>query len=119
MFWGIQVVGIKGQSRKMGLPKMGDDWWKEGFQPSHRGPFYNRKLRKGKISSELLLSFWLLLLLLSEVLSSKGSIIIIIIIIIIIELTHSKTILEITIDIEPQPAASDFKNLSQYSGRSK
>ena len=46
-------------------------------------------------------------------------IIIIIIIIIIIELTHSKTILEITVEIEPQPAALDFKNLSQYSSRSK
>ena len=31
--------------------------------------------------------------------------IIIIIIIIITELTHSKTILEITVEIEPQPAA--------------
>ena len=46
-------------------------------------------------------------------------IIITIIIIIIIELTHSKTILEITAEIEPQPAALDFKNLSQYSSRSK
>ena len=44
---------------------------------------------------------------------------IIIIIIIIIELTHCKTILEITVEIEPQPAALDFKNLSQYSSRSK
>ena len=43
----------------------------------------------------------------------------IIIITIIIELTHSKTTLEITIEIEPQPAALDFKNLSQYSSRSK
>ena len=41
------------------------------------------------------------------------------IIIIIIELTRSKTILEITVEIEPQPAAVDFKNLSQYSNRSK
>ena len=41
------------------------------------------------------------------------------IIIIITELTHSKTILEITVEIEPQPAALDFKNLSQYSSRSK
>ena len=46
-------------------------------------------------------------------------IIIIIIIIIIIELTHSETILEITVEIKPQPAALDFKNLSQYSSRSK
>ena len=38
---------------------------------------------------------------------------------IIIELTHSKTILEITVEIEPQPATLDFKNLSQYSRRSK
>ena len=46
-------------------------------------------------------------------------IIIIIITIIIIELTHSKTILENTVEIEPQPVALDFKNLSQYSSRSK
>ena len=46
-------------------------------------------------------------------------VIIIIIIIIIIELTHIKTILEITVEIEPQLAALDFKNLSQYSSRSK
>ena len=37
---------------------------------------------------------------------------IIIIIIIVVELTHSKTIPEITVKIEPQPAALDFKNLS-------
>ena len=42
-----------------------------------------------------------------------------IMIMIIIELTHSKTILEITAEIEPQPAALDFKNLSQYPSRSK
>ena len=41
------------------------------------------------------------------------------IIIITIELTHSKTILEITVEIKPQPAALDLKNLSQYSSRSK
>ena len=46
-------------------------------------------------------------------------IIIIIIIINIIELMHSKTILEITVEIESQPVALDFKNLSQYSSRSK
>ena len=46
-------------------------------------------------------------------------IIITFIIIIIIELTHSKTTQEITVKIEPQPAALDFKNLSQYSSRSK
>ena len=35
------------------------------------------------------------------------------------ELIHSKTILEITVEIEPQPAALDFKNLSKYSSHSK
>ena len=45
-------------------------------------------------------------------------IIIIIIYIIITELTYRKTILEKTV-IEPQPVALDFKNLSQYSSRSK
>ena len=50
---------------------------------------------------------------------STTTIIIIIIIIIIIELKHSKTIPEITVEIEPQPAALDFKKLSQYSSRSK
>ena len=40
---------------------------------------------------------------------------IIIIIIIITELTHSKTILENTVEIEPQPITLDFKKLSQYS----
>ena len=44
---------------------------------------------------------------------------IIIIIIIIIELTHSKTILENTVEMEPQPVALDFENLSQYSSPSK
>ena len=44
--------------------------------------------------------------------------IIIVIIIIIIELTHSKIIQENTVEIDPQPAALDFKNLSQYSSRS-
>ena len=38
---------------------------------------------------------------------------------IIIEPTHSKTILENTVEIEPQPVALDFENLSQYSSRSK
>ena len=46
-------------------------------------------------------------------------VIIIIIIIIITELTHSKTILGNTVEIEPQPGALDFRNLSQYSSRSK
>ena len=45
--------------------------------------------------------------------------IIIIIIGIITELRHSKTILENTAEIEPQPVALVFKNLSQYSSRSK
>ena len=53
----------------------------------------------------------------------KNNIIIIIILIIIItfiiELTHSKTILQNTVEIEPQPVALDFKNLSQHSSRSK
>ena len=43
----------------------------------------------------------------------------IIIIIIINMLTHSKTILENTVKIQPQPVALDFKDLSQYSSRSK
>ena len=41
------------------------------------------------------------------------------IIIIIIVLTHSKAILKITVEIEPHPAALDFKDLFQYSSRSK
>ena len=46
-------------------------------------------------------------------------IIITIIIIIIIDLTHSKTILENTVGIDPQSVALDFKNVSQYSSSSK
>ena len=46
-------------------------------------------------------------------------IITIIITTIITELTHSQTILENTVEIEPQPLALDFKNLSQYSSCSK
>ena len=46
-------------------------------------------------------------------------VIVIVVIVIITELTHSKTILENTFEIEPQPVALDFKNLSQYSNRSK
>ena len=46
-------------------------------------------------------------------------IVIVAIIIIITELTHSKTIRENKFEIEPQPVAFDFKNLSQYSNRSK
>ena len=45
--------------------------------------------------------------------------VVIIIVVIIIELTHSKTIHENTVAIEQQPVALDFKNLSQYSSRSK
>ena len=46
-------------------------------------------------------------------------IIIIIIIIVVLEVTPSKTIVEITVEIEPQPAALDLKNFSQYPSRSK
>ena len=46
-------------------------------------------------------------------------IIVFIIIVIIIELTHSQTIQENTVGIEPQPVALDFKNFSQYSSHSK
>ena len=42
-----------------------------------------------------------------------------IIIVTFIELTPSKTILDNTVEIEPQQMALDFKNLSQYSSRSK
>ena len=49
----------------------------------------------------------------------RNVVIIVVIIIIITELTHSKTILENTMEIEPQPVALDFKNLSQYSSRYK
>ena len=55
----------------------------------------------------------------TQVVNKTIVVVIIIIIIIIIELTHSKTILEINVEIEPQPAALDFKNLSQYSSHSK
>ena len=41
------------------------------------------------------------------------------ILILIVEVIRSETILEITVEIEPQPAALDFKNLSQYSTFSK
>ena len=46
-------------------------------------------------------------------------IIIIIVVVVVVEVTHSKTILEITVEIEPQPAALDLKNFSQYSSRLK
>ena len=52
----------------------------------------------------------------------KATGIIIIIIIIVIfttELTHSQPILENTVEIEPQPIALDFKNLSEYSSCSQ
>ena len=54
-----------------------------------------------------------------KILLYKVGFIIIITIIIIIELTHTKTILENIVEIEPQPVALDFKNISQYSSRSK
>ena len=47
------------------------------------------------------------------------TIIILVLLLIIIELTQSKTILEKTDEIEPQSVVLDFKNLSQYSSRSK
>ena len=40
-------------------------------------------------------------------------------VIIIIELTHSKTVLANTVEIELQPVDLDFKNLSKCSSRSK
>ena len=45
--------------------------------------------------------------------------VLLIFIIIIIGLTHSRTVVENTVETEPQPVALDFKNLSQYSSRSK
>ena len=44
---------------------------------------------------------------------------IVVVVIIIIVLTHSQTILGNTVEIKPQSVALDFKNLSQYSSRSK
>ena len=49
----------------------------------------------------------------------KSFIIIVRVVTVIIELTHSQTILEITVEIDPKQVALDFKNLSQYSSRSK
>ena len=46
-------------------------------------------------------------------------IVLVVVIIVIIELTHSKTILENTIQIEPQTIALGFNSLSQYSRHSK
>ena len=37
---------------------------------------------------------------------------IIIVVVVVVKLTHSKTILEITVEIEPPAVALDFKNLS-------
>ena len=45
--------------------------------------------------------------------------IIVVVVIIIIVLTHSQTIQGNTVEIKPQSVALDFKNLSQYSSRSK
>ena len=45
--------------------------------------------------------------------------IVVVVVVVVVELTHSKTILQNTVEIEPQPVALDFKNLSQYSSRSK
>ena len=44
---------------------------------------------------------------------------VVVVVVVVIELKHSQTILENTAEIEPQPVTSDFKNLSQYSSRSK
>ena len=41
------------------------------------------------------------------------------VVVIVAELTHNKAVLENTVEVEPQPVALDFKNLSQYSCRSK
>ena len=45
--------------------------------------------------------------------------VVVVVVVVVVELTHSKTILEITVEIKPQPVALDFKNLSQYSNHSK
>ena len=46
-------------------------------------------------------------------------VVVVVVVIVIIELTHSKTILENTIQIEPQTIALGFNSLSQYSRHSK
>ena len=46
-------------------------------------------------------------------------VVVVVVVIVIIELTHSKTILENTIQIEPQTVALGFNSLSQYSRHSK
>ena len=72
-----------------------------------------------KICSYLIIIVIIIIIIVIVIIIIIVFIIIIIIIIIIIELTHSKTILENTIEIEPKSVALDFKNLSQYSSRSK
>ena len=81
-----------------------------------------------RIISSLLVLAYIIICVVSRVGAKHSSIpknapslfiIIIVIIIIIIEVTHSKTVLENTVEIEPQPVALDLKNLSQYSSRSK
>ena len=81
-----------------------------------------------RIISSLLVLAYIIICVVSRVGAKHSSIpknapslfiIIIIVIIIIIEVTHSKTVLENTVEIEPQPVALDLKNLSQYSSRSK
>ena len=37
----------------------------------------------------------------------------------LLSVLHSETILKNTVEVEPQPVALDFKNLSQYFSRSK
>ena len=61
----------------------------------------------------LLLLFFIIIAIIIFIIIIK--IIVIIIIIFIIELTHSKTILKNTVEIEPQLVALDLKKLSQYS----
>ena len=46
-------------------------------------------------------------------------VVVVVVMIIITELTQTKTMLENTVEIEPQPVALDSKNLSQHSSRSK
>ena len=41
-------------------------------------------------------------------------VVVVVIIVVIIELTYSKTILKNIVEIEPQPVALDFKNLSIF-----
>ena len=53
------------------------------------------------------------------IISISINVVVIIIVTIVIELTHSKNIQENTVEIEQQPVPLDFKNLSQYSSRSK